>query len=307
MINSINIIDEVVEGMDLVYFQTFREVAFRQSFTRAAEELGYAQSSVTTQIQKLEKAYDVQLFERHGRGLRLTSAGEELLKIAVQMLDLYQQSKEKLIQQGGGTLSIGTIDSLASYYLPPLIQQIRQKYPDLSIRVQPNREDLIVNKVKEGEIDIGLMLESKPSDLTLEWITIREEPLVLIAHPEHPLSKLSEVELSHLSGVEWIMTEDSCNYRIMLEKVLRAQAIPYRIGLELGNPEAIKRCVRAGSGISLLPKMAAEDEIRRGELIVLPFVHPDIRLALQMVIHPKKWISHSFKEFIELLKSSAGV
>jgi DNA-binding transcriptional LysR family regulator len=227
--------------MDLVYFQTFREVALRQSFTRAAEELGYAQSSVTTQIQKLEKAYGVQLFERYSKGLRLTSAGEELLKIAVQMLDLYQQSKEKLTRQGGGTLSIGTIDALASYYLPPLIQQIRYKYSDLIIRLQPDREDLIVNKVKEGELDIGLILESKPSDPTLKWLTIREEPLVLIANSEHPLAILDNVELGHLNGIEWIMTEDSCNYRIMLEKVLRSKGISYRVGLELGNPEAIKR------------------------------------------------------------------
>jgi DNA-binding transcriptional LysR family regulator len=291
--------------MDLVYYQTFREVALRQSFTRAAEELGYAQSSVTTQIQKLEKAYGVQLFERYSKGLRLTSAGEELLKIAVQMLDLYQQSKEKLTRQGGGTLSIGTIDSLASYYLPPLIQQIRYKYSDLIIRLQPDREDLIVNKVKEGELDIGLILESKPSDPTLKWLTIREEPLVLIANSEHPLSILDNVELGHLNGIEWIMTEDSCNYRIMLEKVLRSKGISYRVGLELGNPEAIKRCVMAGSGISLLPKMVAEEEILRGELIVLPFAHPDIRLDLQLVIHPKKWISHALQEFIEILKSSS--
>jgi DNA-binding transcriptional LysR family regulator len=293
--------------MDLVYYQTFREVALRQSFTRAAEELGYAHSSVTTQIQKLEKAYCVQLFERYSKGLRLTSAGEELLKIAVQMLDLYQQSKEKLTRQGGGTLSIGTIDSLASYYLPPLIQQIRYKYSDLIIRLQPDREDLIVNKVKEGELDIGLILESKPSDPTLKWLTIREEPLVLIANSEHPLSILDKVELGHLNGIEWIMTEDSCNYRIMLEKLLRSKGISYRVGLELGNPEAIKRCVMAGSGISLLPKMVAEEEIRRGELIVLPFTHPDIRLDLQLVIHPKKWISHALQEFIEILKSSSKI
>ncbi|MEI0740326.1 LysR family transcriptional regulator [Paenibacillus sp. JTLBN-2024] len=104
--------------MDLTYLNTFREVALRQSFTRAAEELGYAQSSVTTQIQKLEKAYGVQLFERFGKGLRLTSAGEELLRFTVQMLDLHQQSKERLGRQSGGTLSIGTIDSLAAYFLP---------------------------------------------------------------------------------------------------------------------------------------------------------------------------------------------
>ncbi|WP_169082262.1 LysR family transcriptional regulator [Paenibacillus sp. PL91] len=290
--------------MELTYFQTFREVALRQSFTRAAEELGYAQSSVTTQIQKLERAYGVQLFERFGRGLRLTSAGEELLKIAVQMLDLYQQSKEKLTQQGGGAISIGTIDSLASYYLPPLIQQIRQKYEDLAIRLHPDSESAIVQKVKEGEMDVGLILEHKPSDPALTWITIKEEPLVLIAKPHHPLSLLKEVELSHLNGAEWIMAEVSCNYRIMLEKLLRTSGISYRIGLELGNPEAIKRCVMAGSGISLLPKMAVEEEIRRGELIGLPFRHPEIRLDLQLIIHPKKWMSHSLLEFIEMLKST---
>ncbi|MCU6793862.1 LysR family transcriptional regulator [Paenibacillus sp. WQ 127069] len=291
--------------MELIYLQTFREVAVRQSFTRAAEELGYAQSSVTMQIQKLEKTYEVKLFERYGRGLRLTSAGEELLKIAVQMLELYQESKEKLAKQGGGTLSIGTIDSLASYFLPPWIQHIRLQYPDLAIRLQPDREALIINKIREGEVDIGLILENKPSDPTLGWIKIKEEPLVLIANPNHPLAALSNIQLEQLNGVEWIMAEDSCNYRIMLEKVLRTHGISYRIGLELGNPEAIKRCVRVGSGISLLPRMAAEEEIQRGELVVLPFAHPDIRLDLHMVIHPKKWMSHALSDFIEMLKSSS--
>jgi DNA-binding transcriptional LysR family regulator len=289
--------------MDIQYFQTFREVALRQSFTRAAEELGYAQSSVTMQIQKLEREYGVQLFERYGRQLRLTSAGEELLKLAVQILDLYQQSKEKLTQQGGGTLSIGTIDSLASYYLPTLIQQIRQKYPELMIQLQPDHDSIILNKVREGELDIGLILASKPSDAALDWLVLKEEPLVLIANPNHSLALLDKIGMEHLNGMEWMMAEATCNYRIMLEKVLRTNDISYKVGLELGNPEAIKRCVMAGSGISLLPRMAVEEEINRGALMALPFSHPDIRLDLQMVIHPKKWMSQTLLTFIELLKT----
>ena len=82
--------------MDLTYFRTFREVARRKSFTRAAEELGYAQSSITMQIQKLEREYGVPLFERYGRQLRLTAPGESLLKLVLQMLDLYDQSKEMI-------------------------------------------------------------------------------------------------------------------------------------------------------------------------------------------------------------------
>ena len=83
-----------------------------------AQQLGYAQSSVTMQIQKLERSYGVQLFERYGRGLRLTSAGEELMKIAVQILDLYQQSKEKLTQQGGRN-AIDWDDRFIGFLLSP--------------------------------------------------------------------------------------------------------------------------------------------------------------------------------------------
>lgn len=291
--------------MELIYLQTFREVAVRKSFTKAADELGYAQSSVTTQIQKLEKEYGVKLFERYGRGLRLTKSGEELFKYAVQMLDLFQQSKEKLTKQGGGILSIGTIDSLAAYFLPSVLHRLRQEHEDLAIRLQTDREDSIVSKVREGEYDLGLILENKPEDTSLNWIPIREEPLHLIAHPDHPLLRLPVIELEYLADYEWIMTEDTCNYRIMLEKVLRASGAPVRIGLELGNPEAIKRYIMSGTGISLLPRMVAEEEIKRGELAILPFQHPDIRLDIQIVVHPKKWLSHSLQDMIEMLKSKS--
>lgn len=292
--------------MDLTYLNTFREVALRQSFTRAAEELGYAQSSVTTQIQKLEKAYGVQLFERFGKGLRLTSAGEELLRFTVQMLDLHQQSKERLGRQSGGTLSIGTIDSLASYFLPPFLQEIRERYEGLSVRLQTGRETHILKQVKEGELDLGLILDGEPSDPSLAWQTIRDEPLVLLASPEHPLCRMKKIELEHVAGAEWIMPEESCNYRIMLENILKKNGIPYAIGLELGNPEAIKRCVMSGSGISLLPRMAAAAEIGRGELVRLPFAHPDLRLTLLLALHPKKWISTPLRGFIERIGSAVN-
>ncbi|WP_168118856.1 LysR family transcriptional regulator [Paenibacillus sp. HB172176] len=288
--------------MDLTYFHTFRTVARRQSFTRAAEELGYAQSSVTTQIQKLEKSYGVQLFERHSKGLRLTTAGEELLRITVQMLDLYQQSKEKLTKQGGGTLHIGTIDSLAAYYLPPIIQQLRERYEELTIQLLPGMENEIVSKVKEGELDIGIILEREPSDPALHWTAIREERLIAVAAKGHPLAGLEPIMLRDLDGMEWIMAEDTCNYRMMLEKVLNKNNIAYQVGLELGNPEAIKRYVMSGTGIALLPQMAVEEEIRRGDLEALPFSHGDISLQLQWFVHPNKWISHALQAFIDSLR-----
>ena len=98
------------------------------------------------------------------------------------------------------------------------------------------------------------------------------------------------------------MTEETCNYRIMLEKLLRAEGIPYRISLEIGNPEAVKGCVAAGGGIAILPRLAADAELGRGELAALPFSHPDLRLSLQACMHPRKWVSHAMRAFLDSLQ-----
>jgi DNA-binding transcriptional LysR family regulator len=287
--------------MELTYLKTFCEVAARQSFTKAAIELGYAQSSVTMQIQKLEREYGVTLFERYGTKLRLTPPGESLLKIAAKMLDLYTESKETIANQVNGTLTIGTIDSLAAYYLPPYLQQLRKLFPDLNILLQPERETAILSNVKAGEFDIGFLLDRKHADSSLSCTIIREEPLVMIAPPDHPLTQLTKVELNHLIGVELIVSEEGCNYRNMFEQVLKEHGIAVRIGFELGNPEAIKQCVRNGLGIALLPRIVVEEEVHQGTLAVLLLAHPDLRFDLQFFIHPKKWMSQPLLKFIQLI------
>lgn len=226
--------------MNLTYLHTFRVVALHRSFTRAAAELGYAQSSVTMQMQKLEQYYEVKLFERYGRGLRLTSAGDDVLKIALQMLELHQLSRESLARQSGGTLTIGTIDSIASYFLPAVIQSLRACYPELSIRIVTDREQTLINRVKEGELDVCLLLENEPPEPDLQWLIIREEPLVFLSNPLDTQRASDAVMLEELYDSEWIMAEESCNYRSMLERVLRHESIPYRIALEQsGGDQAV--------------------------------------------------------------------
>ena len=287
--------------MDLTYLRTFREVAKRQSFTRAAEELGYAQSSVTMQIQKIEKEYGVPLIERHGRQLRLTPPGEELLKLFVEILDLYDRSKETIAQQIGGTLTIGTIDSLAAFYLPPYLQQLRTKFPKLDIHLQTMQEANLLAKIKDGEVDIGLMLDRTTTDSLLERTIIRDEPLVLIAPINHPLAHMDTVTLQDLNNCELIVSEESCIYRSLFENLLKEHGIIFRIGFELSNLEAIKRCVMNGLGIALLPKIVAEEEIERGNLAELPFAHQEIHFDLQLLMHPKKWKSQPLQFLTQML------
>lgn len=287
--------------MELAYLQTFCEVARKRSITRAAEELGYAQSSVTIQIQKLEKEYGAPLLERHGRQMRLTPPGEKLFALATQMLELYDQSKETVAGYAGGTLVIGAIDSLSAYFLPPYLQKLRQLFPELTIHLHPDQESNIVSKVKDGEYDIGLLLDAKKADSVLRCEPLREEPLVLVAPNNHPLASMKHMELDDLNGVELIMSEESCMYRGMFEKVLREGSITFTALFELGNPEAVKQCVMNGLGLALLPQMVVADELSQGRLAALPFTHPDIRFDLQYMVHPRKWMSQPLEAFIQLL------
>jgi DNA-binding transcriptional LysR family regulator len=128
------------EPMDFIYLQTFCEVAKWGNFTRAAEALGYAQSSVTTQIQKLEEQYGAVLFERAGRKMRPTQAGEVLLPYARQILALQAEARTQLSEQQTGTITIGTIETLAAFYLPPVLQTFHDKYPKITLALQSGNE-----------------------------------------------------------------------------------------------------------------------------------------------------------------------
>jgi DNA-binding transcriptional LysR family regulator len=307
MIIDINNFDDSfwkrVNVMDLTYFQTFLEVVKCQSFTKAAEKLGYAQSSVTTQIQKLEQAYGVPLFERFGRGMRLTPAGEALWDIVKPMLELYAESKETIGQQVAGNLSIGTIESLAAFYLPPFLQKWQTQYPSKQISLHSVNETTLLDKVKEGEFDIGILLDRKAQSPLLKCITIREEPLVLVAKPDHPLKDIDKINLSHLDGQSLIVAEETCLYRTWFIRLLKQNGVDYRISFELGSLEAIKQCVLYGLGVALMPQIAVTEEVKRGNLIVLPFTHPDLKFYIQLVYHQKKWLSQSHLYLLELLRS----
>ncbi|WP_035295248.1 LysR family transcriptional regulator [Brevibacillus thermoruber] len=289
--------------MDIRYLQTFREVAKWQSFTRAAEMLGYAQSSVTTQIQNLEQEFGVVLFERWGRKIRLTHSGEALLAYSEQMLALLDEARAQLSEQAqlAGTLSIGTVESLAAFYLPPILRRFRQEQPRMRVMLHPGICHDLRQGVKEGTYDFAVVLDGLQCQPELTCINLGEESLVVIAAPDHPLARRERVEAADFSGENWIFTEAGCSYRSMLEAVLRDCGATIENALEFGSLEAIKQCVAYGLGIALVPRIAVEEEARKGTLAILPFSHPDIRVYRQIVYHKKKWMPQALRRFVELL------
>ncbi|HZG16303.1 MAG TPA: LysR family transcriptional regulator [Candidatus Bathyarchaeia archaeon] len=287
--------------MDLVYLHTFREVARLGSYSKAADELGYAQSSITSQIQKLEQSYQAVLFERNGRGIRLTFAGETLLSYANRLLSLYAESKEVIAAQDTGTIHIGTIESLAAYYLPPFLQQFRQTHPGINIMLHTGNEPELIEEVKTGNLGLAFILDGLCKEEGLETITIREEELVIISSPQHRLQHHAYVTCQDLEGETLITTEEGCTYRAMLLRQLKASGIQVTLAYQFANLEAIKRCVMYGLGVALLPRIAADAEVAQGKLIALPYKEPAELFYTQAIYRKKKWQPLALQQFLSML------
>lgn len=292
--------------MNFVYLQTFCEIAKWGSFTRAAEELGYVQSSVTVQVHKLEEAYGVVLFERYGRKMRLTQAGEQLLTYAQQILALHEESKSALSRQHTGTLTVGTIETLSAFYLPSRLGQFRQSHPEMTLLLQLGNESAIIQSVKEGETDLGLILDLPFADHDLVCLPLRQEELIIAMPPGHRLHDLPEVNVHDLAGESLILTEEGCTYRSMLTGALKERDVPYQMSCEFGSMEAIKQCVALGLGIALMPRMAATSEVEQGKLVAVPFVQDGMEFHTQLIYHKKKWLSTAFQEFVALLRDESA-
>lgn len=284
--------------------RSFLEVARCQSFTKAAENLGYVQSSVTAQIQKLENEYGVVLFERYGRTMKLTSAGEQLRETFQHIVKMYDDSKRLIARQAKGNLEIGTIESLMAFYLPPLFHRFLQSFPEINLQVHPALESNILQSIRSGEIDLGILLHRPFIDDDIESIIIRREPLVLVANPGHPLCASDQVSVAELDGQFLIVTEQGCSYRAAFERLLGQNGVTYHIHHEFGSLEAIKQCVSYGLGIALVPEISVVRELIEQRLVALPFSHPDIIFYTQVIHHKKKWLNPAIRHLIELLSET---
>lgn len=286
--------------MDFVYLRTLCEVAKWGNFTRAAEALGYAQSSVTAQIQKLEEQYETVLFERYGRRMRPTQSGEVLLSYARQILALQREAKAQLAEQQEGTLTIGTIETLAAFYLPSILHSFRERYPRITITLQAGNEAMVMQAVKDGQCDLGLILDQVAIDPELVCIPLRKEEFAIVTRPDAAYGSRVEIAIGELANERFILTDEECTYRSLLLQALKQSGVPFQIVGVFGSLEAIKQCVIGGIGIAFLPRVTVQEEVAQGKLQAIAFT-PANNLYTQAVYLERKWRSPAFQSLLDLM------
>ncbi|MCL4441651.1 MAG: LysR family transcriptional regulator [Firmicutes bacterium] len=294
--------------MDTRQLKAFIAVAGTGSFTKAAEMLDYAQSSITGQVGTLEDELGIKLFERLGRQVLLTREGKRFIEYAEKILKLFSEAKEEVSESLSprGTLIIGAPETLSAVRLPPLIRQFHSLYPDVEMVVKKCRPKELIDFLKSGQIDVALCLgrEMYFPDLVSEILAF--EQMVLVSGVGHSITGKIPVTPRDIQGMLLVLCEEGCDYRIAFEKILREAGVHPGQVLEFGSIEAIKKCVIGQFGVTLLPHMAVEGELSRGELVDLQWQGPDFDTNTQVVYHKDKWISPALSAFLKLSREMLG-
>src|SRR5208283_829167 len=180
------------------------------------------QSNVTVQIRNLEDELGVPLFERLGKGVRLTSHGQRLLPYAERVLQLLSEAKG--VTAGGskpsGNLAIGSPESVLTYRLPPVLQAFRTRYPEVSLMLSATGNSQLVTHLEQGKLDLALVIDDPLHFPQLCTETLCDEPLVLLARPSHRLLSCPRIQPSDLREETFLLTDPGCAYRTKLEHAL---------------------------------------------------------------------------------------
>ncbi|MFF8832188.1 LysR family transcriptional regulator [Streptomyces sp. NPDC015131] len=267
--------------MDIRQLTTFQRAATLLSFSRAAAELNYAQSSVTGQIRGLENSLGVELFERlSGRQVRLTPAGQRLLPYAERLLSLADEARGATAgpPEPSGQLVIGTMETLATYRLPPVLEYFHHRYPGLQLVLRPGSGAEILHALRQGTVDLGLVMSAETRHSGVDSEVLGPEPLVAVAGPGHPLAGRARVTSADLRGVPVLAPESGRGHHRLLAAELRGRpgagaGAPVPL-LESGTVESTKRWAAVGLGVGLLPAVAVREDLAAGTLVALPWSPP---------------------------------
>lgn len=278
---------ELLEGRVM---KTFIAVMEEKSFSRAAERLGYVQSTVTTHIQSLEQACKQKLFHRLPRGVKPTPAGEKMMKYAYQFVHLGSSIEEAMneLEQPKGTVYLRMQESFFLTRFSSFMPSFVNKYPEVKLRIEAGFYQDILDHVLEHAIDFG-MVPRNPQRHDIVFYPLVEEKLIFIA--SRALMREVETEgLQRLSQEVLISFGTDCLYHTQANQALQEAGIAVKESLELPSLDMIKQSVKCGSGFALIPAIAVQAELVSGEFDVLP-IRSDIRSTHGMIVHKSRELS----------------
>ena len=285
-----------MRGLNLDQLRTFADVVALKSFSAAAERLGISQPAVSLQVRGLEQRFGVKLIERVGRRVVPTAAGEEFLARMRAVAAALDAVSEAMLPHASGTagrVRLGTGATACIYLLPPLLRELRQRFPALEIVVSTGNTPDVLRAIEENRIDLGL-LTLPAGGRALEVRPVLDDEFVLIAPRGMRLPR--DITAVALAALPLVQYEPGANTRRVVDEWAMRAGIPLKAIMELGSVEAMKELTGAGLGCSVLPRMAVRAKEQRQ--FVMRSLKPRLYRKLALVLRRDKPLTKGLRELI---------
>ena len=301
-------INITMKNVTLRQLRIFEAVASTLNFSRAAEQLHLTQPAVSMQISQLQEDAGVQLLVKSGKQIRLSQAGEEMLRHARRILDQVRIAEDAMgaTRAGkGGLLHLGVVPT-AHYFAPALLMAFRENHPGISFKLTVERRDRILAMLQEHQIDVAVG-GYPPSEADVEAETFARHPHCIVASTNHRLAMQKNIHWDELREESFIFREPGSATRQFLEHLLQSQSLQVNVSMELSGNETIKQAVMVGMGISFLSAHVFQVELAAGRMAVLDVL--DMPKMLDWcLLHRRDSVpsdlSASFRDFV--LKDGAA-
>ncbi|MBE6787552.1 MAG: LysR family transcriptional regulator [Ruminococcaceae bacterium] len=292
--------------MEIRNLQTFICVAQTKSFTKTAEQLNYAQSTVTVQIQQLEQELGVPLFDRIGKTVSLTAYGSEFLSDATQILSMVEKatSLNKNPKQISGVLRIGALESLLLFSVLKVIPKFKEEYPLLDIKIEMGHSTELIHKLKENSLDMIFILGEENSDPDLKSFYVNKQELIFVCGKDHPFGNEKNITTEKLFSQDFVLTENSGFCNSTLKKMAKDNGFVIKDKIEADSIFAVIELVKANMGLAFLPECAVESHIKNGDIKKVDVEFKNQIHNSQILCHKNRWISPFITGFINEIKNN---
>ena len=292
--------------MELRNLITFIHIAELGSFTKAAEQLGYSQSTVSFQIKQLEDELGCLLFERINHTITLTERGHELVSYAHKIRELTDEFKDSLTKEEDcrGHIHVVTPDSVCEEMIYSHYIDFHNKYPNISIQFTTADTSVMFDMLDHNEADAIITLDSH--SYRKDFVIAKEEPLSMhfVASAGSEFASRRGISIIDIINEPFILTEYGQGYRRVFDEELARRSLEISPVLEIGRTDIITNVLADSNMISYLPDFVTDDLIDQGRLCYLDVCDMNIDIWKQLIYHKNKWMSKSLRAFIEYIKKN---
>lgn len=287
----------------LKQLEVFLAIANRESVSDAAKELSMSQSAVSESLKNLEHQFDVKLFDRIGKAIKLNALGKALMQETSNLIERAEILEHSFSRhQSDVALNLGATLSIGNYLAVNMIATFKAAHPNSQVGLHVANTTEIAERVLNYELDIGLIEgEINNPELIVEpWL---DDELVVFCAPSNPLAGENNISDQLLESANWVLRESGSGTRQAFDHAMHGLISALNISMELEHTEAIKRAVECNIGIGCLSRITLKDALARGSLVELNVPHRDFTRSLYLIHHRDKFINNTMAEWLTLCRS----